>query len=535
MFLKLEGRPTLIVGAGPIALEKIESLLPTGAALHIVAPEAIPQIQTLAAQGRLTWTQREYRSSDLDDACLVITATSTPAVNQAVYQDATRRGILCNSVDDPPFCDFYFGSLVRRGDLQIAISTNGDSPALSQRLRREIDARLPQDLGPWLAQLGELRREVLASHPPGEARKHLLHTLAQRSLCESYDCPSRRLAFATVNVTSRAGEHNHATSTVATSNGSTRTAQSQAGHPAPDAPVNPGKVYLVGAGPGDPDLLTVKAARLLAAADVVLHDDLVPAEIVSLARSLAWVLNVGKRCGAKSITQEEINRLMVDFARRGLTVVRLKSGDPLVFGRANEEIDALRSSALDFEVIPGITAAFAAAASLQCSLTDRRAASAVVFSTGHHSQSGNQEQRPAPAADATRVVYMPGRDLRSMADQWLREGLPPDLPCVIVSRVTLPDQQVRCTLLADLAEADPGPSPSLLLAGWALRAVKSSSSWEHSHAGAAVPSLSPAEQQTVQQDRQHRRADTKVKPIPLAQEPASRKHHPRNGSRNQQQ
>src|SRR5450432_344433 len=195
MFLKLEGRPCLVVGAGTVALEKIETLLPTGAALHVVAPHALPQIQALAAEGRLAWTAREFATTDLDGVFIVIAATATPSVNHAVYEEATRRHILCNAVDDPPFCDFYFGSLVRRGDLQIAISTNGDSPALSQRLRREIDAMLPDDLGDWLAHLGPLRREVLAVHPAGEARKQLLHTLAQRSVCELEECPSRQLAL----------------------------------------------------------------------------------------------------------------------------------------------------------------------------------------------------------------------------------------------------------------------------------------------------------------------------------------------------
>ena len=237
-----------------------------------------------------------------------------------------------------------------------------------------------------------------------------------------------------------------------------------------------GYVYLVGAGPGDPELLTVRAARLLAAADVVLHDDLVSSEIVSLAGPSAWVLNVGKRCGVKSITQDEINRLMIDFAQDGLCVVRLKSGDPLIFGRAGEEMHALRTAGVPFEVVPGITAAFAAAAALQCSLTDRRTASSIVFSTGHHAQR-NCMQTPNNNSpeDATRVVYMPGRDLRGLAEEWLSEGLSPELPCVIVSRAALPGQQVRCTSLAELGEIVPGPAPNLLLAGWALGAVGSSS------------------------------------------------------------
>lgn len=224
-----------------------------------------------------------------------------------------------------------------------------------------------------------------------------------------------------------------------------------------------GTVYLVGAGPGDPELLTVKASRLLAACDVVLHDDLVPAAVLSVANPRAWILNVGKRCGMKRVTQEEINFLMIDQARKGQCVVRLKIGDPLVFGRAAEEMEALRQAGVACEVVPGITAAFAAAAAIHCSLTDRRSASSVLFSTGHHADP--QAHNPQ---DATRVVYMPGRDFASLAAEWRNEGLPESLPCIVVSRAAQPDQQAQRTTLRDLSSVLPGPAPVLVLAGKAL-------------------------------------------------------------------
>ncbi len=195
IFLKLEGRPCLVVGAGEIALSKIESLLEAGARVRVVAPEAREEVRGLASAGKIDWIARAYETSDLDDTFLVIAATNVPDVNHAVYEEAVRRNILCNAVDDPPFCDFYFGSIVRRGELQIAISTAGESPAVAQRLRREIDAQLPPDLGPWLERLGSLRREVLAMYPASEDRKMLLHALAQRSLCEAETCPTRQLAL----------------------------------------------------------------------------------------------------------------------------------------------------------------------------------------------------------------------------------------------------------------------------------------------------------------------------------------------------
>ena len=234
---------------------------------------------------------------------------------------------MCNSVDDIPNCDFFFGSVVSRGDLQIAISTAGESPAVAQRLRREIDAQLPEDLGPWLRNLGELRREVLDIHPRGEERKALLHQLAQLPLCESESCPTRVLARKPLGSSQKAG-------------GVPQVSRFWRPGIARNS-ATPGTVYLVGAGPGDPDLLTVKALRLIESADVILHDDLVPQAILALAPQ-AEVVNVGKRCGKKSITQEEINALMIDHAQAGRTVVRLKSGDPLLFGRAAEEMSALR-------------------------------------------------------------------------------------------------------------------------------------------------------------------------------------------------
>jgi siroheme synthase-like protein len=195
IFVKLAGRSCLLVGAGEIALQKIAPLLAAEARLRVIAPRVRPEIAALAGEGRLEFIQREFADSDLDGIFMVIAATDDPAVNAAVYRGAVERNLLCNSVDDPPHCDFYFGSIVTRGDLQIAISTAGESPALAQRLRREIDAQLADDLGPWLHDLGELRREVLNTYPAGDERKMLLHTLAEREVCAAEECPARKLAF----------------------------------------------------------------------------------------------------------------------------------------------------------------------------------------------------------------------------------------------------------------------------------------------------------------------------------------------------
>ena len=425
VFLKLDGRPGLLVGAGNVALEKLNTLLSSGIRLRVIAPEVKAEIRAFAAEGKIELVERKFTPEDLDGNFVVIAATDDPEVNATVYRESVARGILVNSVDDPPHCDFYFGSVVRRGDLQVAISTAGESPSVAQQLRREIDEQLPEDLGPWLAKIGELRREILATYPVGEERKALLHRIAKRKLLQ----PAKR----------EAGASDAAT-----------------------------RVFLVGAGPGDPDLLTVKAQRLIGAAEVILHDDLVTPEILALANPDAKIVNVGKRCGAKNITQDEINALMVSYAADHRVVVRLKSGDPLIFGRAAEEMEALGAEGVAFEIVPGITAASAAAAAIPCSLTDRHAASNVVFSTGHHAQSHNDAAIPE-REDATRIVYMPGRDLTLLSLQWIQEGLPADLPCAIVSYAGRVEQQVTHTTLSALGQVEKVQAPSILLAGWALR------------------------------------------------------------------
>ena len=194
IFLKLTARPCIVIGAGHIAESKIESLLQAEAHVTVIAPEALPRVQQWAEAGEIVWNQREYAPGDLAGAFLVVAATATPAVNRAVFAEANAADILCNAVDDPPFCDFYFPSVVQRGELQIAISTAGESPALAQRLRKEINAQLPLDTGEWLQELGRLRREVTAVEPIGEPRKLLLHELAQREVCGYDECPSRMRA-----------------------------------------------------------------------------------------------------------------------------------------------------------------------------------------------------------------------------------------------------------------------------------------------------------------------------------------------------
>jgi uroporphyrin-III C-methyltransferase / precorrin-2 dehydrogenase / sirohydrochlorin ferrochelatase len=443
MFTKLAGRPSLVVGAGAIAASKVQSLVEAGASVTAVAPQAIREIKELAASGRIKWLQREFNADDLDGVFLVVAATSLHHINCTVYLEAQRRGILCNAVDDPPNCDFYFPAVVRRGALQIAISTGGESPALAQRLRSELEECLEESLGDWVRLVGVLRREILANHAPSEERKRLLHLLAHSNA----PGPMRLLPR---EFTSWSGAQQ------------TRS---------PGANPSMGTVHLVGAGPGDPELLTVKAHSLIQSADMVLHDDLVPRAIVSLAGPRACVVPVGKRCGAKRITQAEINALMIESARQGMEVVRLKCGDPAVYGRLAEELDALEAARVPFEIVPGITAGVAAAASVGAPLTDRRISSRVVIVSGHHAHENERQKNDwsgLAREDTTLVVYMPGTNPGAFREKLLEAGLPPETPAVIVSRATLPDQREWFTTINQLHKVPPQKSPTILLVGRSL-------------------------------------------------------------------
>jgi uroporphyrin-III C-methyltransferase len=230
-----------------------------------------------------------------------------------------------------------------------------------------------------------------------------------------------------------------------------------------------GKVYLVGGGPGDPELLTLRAASLIATADCIFHDDLVPLLLLEGARTDAQIHNVGKRAGRKSITQDQINGLLIESALSGKSVVRLKIGDPMLFGRAAEELEALRAASIPCEVIPGITAAFAAAASLQAPLTDRRHASKVTFVTGHRAEEGEKpSERGLALGDATIALYMPGSDYERLANGLIASGYSPATPCMVISRCSLEDEQTASLLLSELAAHPPLPAPSILLVGTVL-------------------------------------------------------------------
>ena len=290
MFVKLQGRQVVVVGGGSIAAGKIPGLLQAQARVRIIAPQINTQISDWVRSRQIQWSAKEFAPEDLRGAHLVIAATSMPHVNATVFNEAEARHVLCNAVDDISNCHFYYGAVVQRGDLQIAISTNGKSPALAQRMRLELERQYPAEYAAWLDALGEAREKLRASSDPKvnfEENKNILHGLATQEMFARF--------FASAVPESR--ERRSATCPA----------------PASSTLRAAGKVYLLGAGPGDPDLLTVKAARLLATADIVLHDSLVSQEILALISSSAEIIDVGKRAGRKLLTQDEINSLLVSY------------------------------------------------------------------------------------------------------------------------------------------------------------------------------------------------------------------------------
>ena len=425
LFLKLSGRRCLVVGGGTVAESKMQSLVRCGASVHLVAPEATGGIREAARSGQVVWDARPFLPSDLEGLFLAVGATNSPGLHNEIFRLCQETGILCNMVDEPEHCDFYYPAVVRRGALQIAISTAGLSPLLAQRLRHELQEQIAPEYGAWLEQIGRQRSELFRTNVPPETRREILKDL------------SSERAFARF----KAGQNSATSESL-------------------------GKVYFVGAGPGDPDLLTRKAWNVLRSADVVLHDALVSSEVLSIAPTGAILCDVGKRCGAKSITQEEIHALLIGYALTAKTVVRLQGGDPLIFGRAGEEISALRYAGVEFEIIPGVTAASAAAASAQIALTDRRVASQLMFLSAHRPEGEfERDLKAVPDTGVTLVIYMPGRNYESLARALRRAGISDGTPCLIVSQASCLGESIYRTNLESLAEVPLPPAPALVVVG----------------------------------------------------------------------
>jgi uroporphyrin-III C-methyltransferase/precorrin-2 dehydrogenase/sirohydrochlorin ferrochelatase len=445
LFHKIAGKRCVVAGDGEGAVWKAELLAAAGAHVLALAPNHPERYAVLAADppaGRVEVQARDWSPEDLMGAALAIADVEEEWEARTFAARARRAGAVVNVIDKPEFCDVQFGSLVNRSPLVVAISTDGAAPVFGQAIRAKIEAMLPAGLKLWAQAAKDWRPHVQAKG---------LGAAARRAFWERFTA----LAF---GASERAPEP------------SDREAMTAALDRLEAAPPL-GRVTLVGAGPGDPELLTLKALRALQSADVILHDELVSPQVLELARREARRMAVGKVGHGPSCKQSEICELMVSLARQGLRVARLKGGDPLIFGRAGEEIAACRQAGVAVDVIPGVSAAQGAAAALGFSLTERFDARRVQFLTGH----GADGKLPADLcwaaiadSKATSVLYMPRRTLAEFAARAMAAGLSPQTPALAISNATRADQSVVASTLAGLAEAAdelPADAPSLVIVG----------------------------------------------------------------------
>ena len=439
-FTDLKGRACLVVGGGETAARKIRLLRRARADVVCVAHNLNEELAALAAAGEIHHEAREFRGGDVLGKALVITGTDIEAVDEAVAEIARIANVPVNAVDRPWASTFITPAIVDRDPLVIGISSGGAGPVLARQIRERLEAMLPARIG-RLATFAEGFRDAIAAKlTPGPARLRFWQRV--------FDGP----------VADDVIEGDEATATERMNEMLANVAAEPEG-----------EVAIVGAGPGDPDLLTFKAMRYLQRADVVVYDRLVAPEIVDYTRRDAERVFVGKARGAHACSQDDINGKLLSYARQGLKVVRLKGGDPFVFGRGGEERDHLEAHGIRTVVVPGITAATGCAASAGLPLTDRRYASAVTFVTGHpHDADQPPDWHALATARQTLAIYMGVGTAPTTAENLMAHGLAPETPAAVVERGTMPDQRVLPTTLAGLAETvekhDVHP-PALLVIG----------------------------------------------------------------------
>ncbi|HEV8627267.1 MAG TPA: siroheme synthase CysG [Acidimicrobiia bacterium] len=449
--LEVTGRRCVVIGGGPVAEAKVRALLDAGAAVVVIAAEAEAGVVELARRGEIQLIEREYRRGDLAGALLAF-ATGDRAQNGAVFAEAEAESVLCNAHQDTAHCHFASPTVTRRGDLVVAVSTGGRAPTLAGHVRDALAAGLPDEFGALIDLVAEIRGEGIAPADTAE-RGRLWRT--------ALDCDVLGLLGAGQWEAARRLLRGVLAGTVEAS-----PVAPQA--PEPAGPATGGWVSIVGAGPGDPDLITVRGRAALAASDIVVHDRLVHPDL--FAGRVA--VDVGKEPGRHPVPQEGINALLVSLARQGKRVVRLKGGDPFLFGRGSEEAEALAAAGVGFEVVPAPTSALAALAYAGIPATDRRYASSIAVVTGQAAADQTVDWERVATATDTLVVLMGFARLGEIVARLMAAGRAPQTPAAVVSRGTLPDQQVVGAALADIpaaAAAAELPGPALLVVGDVVR------------------------------------------------------------------
>ena len=402
VFMKLEEVPCLVVGGGKIALQKIHQLIDSKAMVTVVSPEISGSIHSLA----VTTINRCYLPEDLDGVRLVVAATDNNKVNRQVYYDTRKNGILVNVVDQPELCTFYMGAIFRDGDLKVAISTNGKCPSFGTFLRDHIQNMSRGSWGKSLNQLALKRDKIIQALTTYSDKKEVLRELVKQS-------------FKKISKTKK----------------------------------TTGKVFLVGAGPGDPELITAKGLRAIQSADVILHDALIHPHLVFEINPLAKKVFVGKREDKHSVNQKTIHSIMAEEATKGKMVVRLKGGDPFMFGRGGEEVIALVDANIPFEVIPGVTAGLGAAAGAGIPLTHRDDATSTLFITGHQCKRAElQDWETLAKLNSTLVFYMGVKRLSEIVTGLVENGKSKDTPIAIVQNATMLSQNIVTSTLGSIVK-----------------------------------------------------------------------------------
>ena len=442
VFLDLNRRRCLVVGGGEVAARKAQQLLRSNADILIVAPRAGDGILALEQQGRVKYEAREFLPGDVSGCALVIAATADKEVNSRTAAAAKAENVPVNVVDNPALCSFIMPSIVDRDPVQIAVSTGGASPVLARLLRVKLETLIPATYGRLATVVREFRGRVKQRFPDFKQRRRFWENILQGPVVE--------MLFA--------GQEAAAIQALEDELDSAAPTDHQAG-----------EVYLVGGGPGDPDLLTFRALRLMQQADVVLYDRLVAPAIVELVRKEARKIYVGKRSDSHTVPQSELNAMLVTLAQQGKRVLRLKGGDPFIFGRGGEEIEELAAAGVPFQIVPGITAAAGCASYAGIPLTHRDYAHSCLFVTGHLKDGKLDLNWPALLQPKQTVaIYMGVKGIDMLQKSLLEQGMQPDMPAAIIQQGTTPDQKVYvgkvATLAQTVADKDVKP-PSMIVVG----------------------------------------------------------------------
>ena len=464
--LDVKGKPCLVVGGGGTAQRKVSSLLRAAAQVTVVSPELTETLARRAEAGEILHRPRRFEPADMEGATLVIAATDDRVVNRRIAELAGERGIPVNVVDDPEACTFLLPSIIDRDPVVVAVSTGKASPVLARLLRTRLESMIPAGYGRLGELCGRYRDRVKARFSDERDRRRFWDRVLQGAAAE-------RIFAGQLEEAEAAIERELAPGALES---------------------DMGEVYLVGAGPGDPDLLTFRALRLMQQADVVIYDRLVAEPILDMTRRDARRIYVGKERNHHVMRQEEINRLLADLAKDGHRVLRLKGGDPFIFGRGGEEIDTLAAEGIPFQVVPGITAASGCATYTGIPLTHRDYAQSVTFVTGHLKDGTMNLNWPQLAQPSQTVVFYMGLvGLQVIVRELTAHGMSPEMPVALVQQGTTQMQRVYTGTLGtilDVVEHDPPKPPTLVIVGEVVR-LREKLSWfhtpSHPHQGATTP------------------------------------------------